>query len=98
MCTGDRLGSRWIVGAFIVVLILLASVCEGSAQPRSGVQTLLAYLDPTVGSLILQGLIAAFAAVAVALRLYWDKIKRLLGFPPARAEKGSTERKPASDE
>jgi len=39
------------------------------------VQPAHAYLDPGTGSIILQGLIAAVAAVAVTGKLYWEKIK-----------------------
>ena len=35
----------------------------------------LGYIDPGTGSLILQGLIAAFAAAAVVVRGYWYRIK-----------------------
>jgi len=38
-----------------------------------------AYLDPGSGSAILQGVLAAIAAVAIALKLYWHKILVLLG-------------------
>ena len=34
-----------------------------------------AYLDPGTGSMMLQGLIAAFAALVTAGGLYWSKIK-----------------------
>jgi hypothetical protein len=34
-----------------------------------------AYLDPGTGSLILQGLVAAFAGAVLALKLYWSRIK-----------------------
>ncbi len=37
-----------------------------------------AYLDPGTGSIILQGLIGALAAIAVALKLYWHKFLILL--------------------
>ena len=36
-----------------------------------------AYIDPGTGSLILQGLIAAFAAAAFVIRGYWYRIKAL---------------------
>lgn len=39
-----------------------------------------AYLDPGTGSILLQGLIAAIAGVAVIGRLYWSRIKSILGF------------------
>jgi hypothetical protein len=34
-----------------------------------------AYLDPTTGSILLQGLLAGVAGATVVLRLYWTKIK-----------------------
>lgn len=39
-----------------------------------------AYLDPATGSIILQGLIAALAGIAVAGKLYWSRLKSLFGF------------------
>ena len=36
-----------------------------------------AYLDPATGSVIVQGLVAGLAAVVVAARLYWARIKGL---------------------
>ena len=38
-----------------------------------------AYLDPGTGSIILQGLIAALAAGAVFIKMYWYKLLNLLG-------------------
>ena len=38
-----------------------------------------AYLDPGTGSIILQGLIAAIAAGAVFIKIYWYKLLKLLG-------------------
>lgn len=34
-----------------------------------------AYIDPGTGSLVIQGLIAGFAATAVVIRGYWYRIK-----------------------
>ena len=34
-----------------------------------------AYLDPGTGSMLIQGIIGAVAAVGVTLKLYWHKIK-----------------------
>lgn len=39
---------------------------------------LLAYLDPGTGSMLVQLLVGGFAAAAVALKLYWYRILRLL--------------------
>jgi hypothetical protein len=36
-----------------------------------------AYLDPTTGSILLQGLLAGVAGLAVVLRLYWHRLKAL---------------------
>lgn len=38
-----------------------------------------AYLDPGTGSAILQGVLAALAAIAVVLKLYWHRLLRILG-------------------
>ena len=60
-----------------------------------------AYLDPGAGSVILQGIIAAIAAVAIVVNLYWHKILVFLGirkkiqFPEKKSEK---DKKPASAE
>ncbi len=37
------------------------------------------YIDAGTGSIIIQGLIAAFAGAAVTARLYWSRIKRTFG-------------------
>jgi hypothetical protein len=34
-----------------------------------------AYIDPGTGSLIIQGVIGAIAAVGVTLKIYWHKVK-----------------------
>jgi hypothetical protein len=34
-----------------------------------------AYLDPTTGSILLQGLLAGVAGATVVLRLYWGRVK-----------------------
>jgi len=36
-----------------------------------------AYVDPSVGSLWIQSLVAIFAITGTALRLYWNKLKQL---------------------
>ena len=38
-----------------------------------------AYIDPGTGSALIQGLIAAVAAVGVTLKLYWHRIMSFLG-------------------
>lgn len=39
-----------------------------------------AYLDPGSGSMLLQVLLGGLAAVGVAIRLYFHRLKRWLGF------------------
>ena len=36
-----------------------------------------AYIDPGTGSILIQGLIAAIAAIGVTLKLYWHRFKAL---------------------
>ncbi len=38
-----------------------------------------AYLDPITGSMIIQGLVAAIAGAAVAIKLYWGRLKAWFG-------------------
>lgn len=94
----NPLRGRPVWQVLLIALAVLVKLCEEGEAPGIEAQIQFAYLDPGVGSLLIQGLIAVFAAGAVALRVYWDKIKRLLGFPTAQAEEDDTERKPASDE
>jgi hypothetical protein len=44
-----------------------------------------AYLDPGTGSALIQGVIAAIAAVGVTLKLYWHRIKKF--FMPRSGKK-----------
>ena len=47
-----------------------------------------AYLDPGTGSMLLQVILGGIAAIGVALKLGWHKIRAALGF----------RKKPAADE
>ena len=38
-----------------------------------------AYIDPGIGSALIQGAIAMVAAAGVALKLYWHRIKSFIG-------------------
>jgi hypothetical protein len=42
-------------------------------------QTASAYIDPGSGSFVIQALIAMFAGIVVTGRLYWTKIRSILG-------------------
>jgi len=39
-----------------------------------------AYLDPGTGSMLLQVILGGVAAVGVAIKLYWHKIRVAMGF------------------
>ncbi len=39
-----------------------------------------AYIDPGAGSALIQGLIGIIVAVGVALKLYWHRVIKFLGF------------------
>lgn len=51
-----------------------------------------AYLDPGSGSVLLQGILAALAAIAVTAKLYWHRLLRLLGLKRQSAEDPSEAR------
>lgn len=40
-----------------------------------------AYLDPGTGSMLLQVILGGIAAVGVAIKLYWHKLRAALGMP-----------------
>lgn len=65
---------------WILVILLLSCV-----QPA------FAYLDPGTGSMLLQVILGGIAAVGVALKLFWHKIRIALGMskkPAAEDEAG----------
>ncbi len=53
-----------------------------------------AYIDPGTGSILIQGIIAAIAAVGVTLKLYWHRFVGLFRRKPARP----AEQEPATSE
>ena len=56
----------------VLLAILLTATSPGA----------LAYLDPGTGSIIIQALIATFAMAGVVFRMFWFKVRTLLGFEP----------------
>jgi hypothetical protein len=62
-----------------LVLLMLPAVAFGWSSPSPDVELRLAYIDPGTGSFVAQAVVAAIAGVAVAGRLYWSKIKSMLG-------------------
>ena len=55
-----------------------------------------AYLDPGTGSMVLQGLIAAFAVVGFTIKSYWYKIRAVFGktSPQSLLEENAEPREP----
>ena len=49
-----------------------------------------AYLDPGTGSALLQGLLAALAAIAVIVKLYWYRLLRFFGIRKTKIEPAQT--------
>lgn len=45
-----------------------------------------AYIDPGIGSMLVQGLIAAFAAAAAGIGIFWDRVRNLFGSRQPRPE------------
>lgn len=60
-------GHRTLRGVLAVLLACMA----GQAH---------AYLDPGSGSMLLQVILGGIAAIGVALKLYWHRLKAALGF------------------
>jgi hypothetical protein len=52
--------------------------------------TVLAYLDPGSGSMILQIIAGGLAAVAVTAKLYWNRILKFLRIRKDEPEKAAT--------
>jgi hypothetical protein len=53
--------------------------------------TVLAYLDPGSGSMILQIIAGGVAAIAVTARLYWGRLMRFLRIRKDEPEAGKAE-------
>jgi hypothetical protein len=76
-----------IRGPFWLGFALAFALVPGlsSAAPTGATAVHVAYLDPGAGSYILQALVAMLAGAAVAIHLYWTKIKKFLGISGADA-------------
>ncbi len=59
--------------------LLIANLQKVERRVFESTATLL-YLDPGSGSAIISGIIAAVAAAGVAIKLYWYRFLRILGF------------------
>jgi len=58
-----------------------------------------AYIDPGTGSYVVQAIVAAVAGGAMAMRMYWDRVKAFLRGEASEndTEPGSAERGPADE-
>ena len=57
-----------------------------------------AYLDPGTGSAIIQGLIAALAAIGLALKVYWHRVLGFLGLRrPSNTDESSSDSDQSKD-
>ena len=48
-----------------------------------------AYIDPNSGSLMLQAILGGIAGLAVIIRLYWHKLRAMLGLRKSGRDKTS---------
>lgn len=71
-----------------LTVVLLAAAMPTNAH---------AYLDPGTGSIILQGLIAAFAAAALVARHFWYRVTSFLRDPFNR-KRSQEQDEPAADD
>ena len=71
---------------FIAGLVLIPAIALGAISNLDAETVRLAYLDPGSGSFMIQFLVAALAGIAVTSRLYWAKIKSLLGITSADSD------------
>jgi hypothetical protein len=54
--------------------------------------SVLAYIDPGTGSIILQAIVASVVGAAIAVKLFWHRILKFLGL--RKGDPGATETKP----
>jgi hypothetical protein len=59
-------------------VIILAAIVFALSQESNAY----AYLDPGTGSMVLQAVIGALAAVAFAAKLFWGRMKKQFTKPP----------------
>ena len=81
--TGDRanrLESRARDAAAVALVMSWSSLSWAALSGTGpGGDLRLAYIDPGAGSFLIQALVAAAAGIAVTVRLYWTRLRRLFG-------------------
>ena len=85
---------RW-ASCLLALSFLLPAAAFGWATPSGLEQPALAYIDPGSGSFMIQALVAMVAGIAVTGRLYWAKIRSMLGI--ARSEDEDEDSLPNDD-
>ena len=70
---------RFTWALFVFVLVTLPDLAFGAIYGLGNGGVRLAYIDPGTGSMLIQALVATVAGLAVTIRLYWTKIKSMLG-------------------
>ena len=60
-----------IMDNFLVILL--------STPLFSAILSILAYIDPGTGSIVLQALVASVVGAAIAVKLFWHSILKFLG-------------------
>lgn len=69
----------------VVLSIMFVLAFAGNTQ--AGNHRCIAYIDPGVGSLILQVLISSFVAIVFVVKMYWRSIKEFISSKFLRTEK-----------
>jgi hypothetical protein len=69
---------------------IVSIVLTGLVTNQFLVDVAYAYLDPGTGSALLQGVLAALAAIVVAAKLYWHRLLRFFGIRKTKIEPEQT--------
>ena len=69
---------------------IVSIVLTGLVANQLLVNVAYAYLDPGTGSALLQGVLAALAAIVVAAKLYWHRLLRFFGIRKTKIEPDQT--------
>ena len=75
----------------LIMSIGLGLIILATAMPAH------AYIDPGTGSAILQGILAALAAIALTAKLYWHRLLKLLGLRKDTVNESDTPRPDDAD-
>jgi len=69
---------------------IVSIVLTGLVANQLLVNVAYAYLDPGTGSALLQGVLAALAAIVVTAKLYWHRLLRFFGIRKTKIEPEQT--------